>query len=149
MLIGASVSTKGKARQIMQIVSRRLSRRIAAGNKAAAFHLMHASLELVPRDTQALADSARISTDGNEHDFSARVFVGYGGRDIPPRLLFSVSDNKFVTRVPSDYALYQHEAVELNHPNGGQAGFLSQPSRTDLPEMRAEFRSAVMKKEGT
>lgn len=39
----------------------------------------------------------------------------------------------------TDYAVYVHEDMEANHPNGGQAKYLEQPAR----EMRADLMEGV------
>ena len=39
----------------------------------------------------------------------------------------------------TEYAVYVHENLEANHPNGGQAKFLEQPAR----EMRADLAHGV------
>lgn len=39
----------------------------------------------------------------------------------------------------TDYAVYVHEDMQANHPNGGQAKYLEQPAR----EMRADLMEGV------
>lgn len=46
------------------------------------------------------------------------------------------------------YARYQHENMELNHPNGGQAKYLEQPARELQHEMAAIVRRSVEAKNG-
>lgn len=41
----------------------------------------------------------------------------------------------------AEYAVYVHENLDANHPNGGQAKFLEQPAR----EMRSELGQGVVK----
>ena len=41
----------------------------------------------------------------------------------------------------ANYAVYVHEDLEANHPNGGQAKYLEQPAR----EMQKQFSEIVLK----
>jgi len=46
------------------------------------------------------------------------------------------------------YARYQHENLELNHPNGGQAKYLEEPARRLQNDMAAIVRRSVEAKNG-
>lgn len=51
-----------------------------------------------------------------------------------------------VTSYSTDYAVYIHENLQLNHAAhgcGGQAKYLEEPARTKLPELRAVAASAM------
>lgn len=57
----------------------------------------------------------------------------------------SLSGNSYLTvRVgyATPYAIYVHENLSANHPNGGQAKYLEQPSRL----LRQEMRDVIAKK---
>lgn len=47
------------------------------------------------------------------------------------------------------YALFVHENLECNHPNGGQAKFIEQPLRAKRAEMGAIVRKVMRRKDGT
>lgn len=137
MKITSTITKTGNAQTRMGMYIAKLGRRVEHGLIAAGHALMKFSLEEVPRDTGALADSARISQQGDNLD--ANIFVGYGGRDIPKKVLWSQSEEEFVERVPHNYALKQHEE-DLNHPNGGKWRYLSDPAKQRLHEIREAFR---------
>lgn len=46
------------------------------------------------------------------------------------------------------YAVYVHEDMEANHPNGGQAKYLEQPARELQEDMAAIVRRSVEAKNG-
>lgn len=45
----------------------------------------------------------------------------------------------------ANYALYVHENLEANHPNGGQAKYLEEPMRTLAPELRRIIRETYQR----
>lgn len=45
----------------------------------------------------------------------------------------------------AQYAVYVHENLEANHPNGGQAKFLEQPARELQPTLKAIIASNLKK----
>ena len=61
--------------------------------------LKEASMQQVPRDTGALAESCEVVVSGREGS------VGYG----------------------TEYAVIQHERTDFAHPNGGNAKYLENP----------------------
>ncbi len=53
------------------------------------------------------------------------------------RSLTGLSHFKLKVGFAAPYAIRIHEDLNLNHPNGGQAKYLEEPSRTLRPDMRA------------
>ena len=76
----------------------------------------------VPVDTGKLKNSARIynNSDANTISYS----VGY----------------------ETPYAIYQHENIEFNHPNGGKSKFLEDPFKRNQQKYQTKIASAVKKK---
>lgn len=72
-----------------------------------ANRIFNVSQTLVPVDTGTLRSSGHV-TPPNQGPRGVEVTIGYGGAAAP-------------------YAVYVHERLDLNHPNGGQAKFLEQP----------------------
>lgn len=114
---------------------------------AAANVLLDASLQQVPRDTNALADSAFISKDGV--GVNTVVYAGYGMRQKLGEVLRGSPFKPFTSfrqpnpsRVPANYAWTQHFNMTLKHTNG-KARFLSDPARSELSKMRDAFRAAI------
>jgi len=129
-----------------------LERKFGAKVDSALFQtgiaLKDLALELVPRDTEYLAETARVTTIRrlfNPYLFG-EVVVGFGGKDFPARKEWSVKEQRIVTRKPSEYAVYVHEwTVDQGGPVHvpGQAKFLEQPCRTKTRELSMVFRLAV------
>lgn len=99
---------------------------IAAGRrgvKSAANRLLAISLPKVPVDTGALRSSGRVTNTGSNGA-------------VP------VANVEYST----DYAVYQHEALDWNHDEG-QAKFLEEPLRTSRAELLGiiakEIRDAI------
>lgn len=78
-----------------------------------ANEIMIDSLQEVPVDTGTLFRSHYI-----EETIDGVVF-GYG----PPNDKFNIKSQAMT----SEYMIYQHEGLHLNHPNGGKAKFLEDP----------------------
>ena len=78
-------------------IAMRAERAASGAARAAGEAIMLRSGALAPRKSGAMAASARVEVEGTK----ARVSY-----DVP-------------------YARIQHERADLNHPRGGQAGFLS------------------------
>lgn len=49
----------------------------------------------------------------------------------------------------AEYAVYVHENLECNHPNGGQAKYLESPARRLRPELVEMVRDLVFNKKMT
>lgn len=87
----------------------------ATAANAGAEQLLRASQPHVPVEEAVLLHSGRVVSDG------LHAYVTYG-RD----------DDGTPGHAPSnDYVLVQHEDYALNHPNGGEAGFLLKPFRSE------------------
>ena len=75
---------------------------------SAANHIGNESQTLVPVDTGVLRGSMDISRQKSFTQKTTTAVISYGGPAAP-------------------YALIQHENMEFEHPNGGQAKYLEQP----------------------
>jgi len=100
-----------------------------AAEKAVADEVLDQSQPLVPVEYGVLAASGRVVED------TTGTAVTYG-RD----------DDGSAHHAPSNqYAVKQHEDLELHHPNGGQGKFLEQPfnqAEQLAPLAAAELRKA-------
>lgn len=72
-----------------------------------ANRIFNLSQALVPVDTGTLRSSGQVALP-EQSSRGTSVTIGYGG-------------------AASGYAVYVHERLDLNHPNGGQAKFLEEP----------------------
>lgn len=72
-----------------------------------ANRIFNQSQALVPVETGALRSSGMVTLPEQSAQ-GPSVTIGYGGAAAP-------------------YAIYVHERLDLNHPNGGQAKFLEEP----------------------
>jgi len=86
-----------------------------------AQNVFDASQELVPVDTGFLQDSGYIVTQDNPFGDLSSIEIGY---DAP-------------------YALYIHEDLELNHPNGGTAKYLENPMELMMPDLQRNIIDRV------
>lgn len=73
-----------------------------------------ASQELVPVDTGFLQESGYLDVQSNANGDLPTIQIGY----------------------TAPYALYIHENLELNHPNGGTAKYLETPMDMMLPDLQ-------------
>lgn len=80
-------------------IQRKLEKNATKAVQKALNRLKAKSLEEVPRDTGALAESCTVETDGKEGTIS------YG----------------------TEYAVIQHERTDFAHPSGGKAKYLEDP----------------------
>lgn len=94
----------------------------AIGVEAAGKLLLDASLPLVPVDTGELKASGKVESTG------------------PHSVKISYERSS-----PDGYnvAARMHEDATLNHPGGGEAGFLSKPMATEGEAMLAAMGSAI------
>lgn len=127
-------------------VRARLEAKLPEGQKKAAQTLLDASQALVPLDTEALKESGAVK-EGDGAGFDKVYYVGYGGEfGNSDGVLKTVSGgpgrpDRTVVKVPSEYAVAQHENHAYNHPNGGQANYLGQPGRD--AGVQAALRAAI------
>lgn len=102
-----------------------------------AEQIMEESKAQVPKDTEALLDSAYIEVTTNRRSI-VQVTFGYGGTQdkINPK----------TQKLASTYAIYVHERLDLNHPVG-KAKFLEDPVNQytqQLPiRLQTEFLSIL------
>jgi len=151
MIVTSRVRSKGMRRSQLALYKAKLGRKLDAGQEAAAHVLMQASLKLVPRDTEALADSAVIARTGA--GLNAVHYVGYGLKESVGKVIFgkegiyvkedvwSPREQRNVTRKPYLYAKKQHW-LPYKHTNG-QSHFLSEPISTKKEEMRIALRQKL------
>lgn len=94
--------------------------------------LIFNSLEQVPRDTGALADSTFQEVQKTDTEVVGTVGYGGGHEQINPKTRESTAE----------YAVQVHEDLSMPHPNGGKAKFLEDPSI----EMKDRFTDIVRSK---
>ena len=149
---GVRVTRTGRPLARIDALKRRAGVKVEAGMIEAANYLLDVSLQLVPRDTNVLAESGSITQEGSGLD--AVILVGYGMFGRPGKVIRGVGNDlvkkgwsdaqgREVTRVPANYAWVQHFNRTFRHPNGGQADYLGEPSRTKVVEMSTAFRRAL------
>lgn len=101
----------------------------AIGVRAGAETLLAASQGLVPVEDGVLKASGRVETEG------LHAAVTYG-RD----------DDGSEHHAPSNqYVIPQHEDMEFNHPNGGEAKFLEKPMNTEHAAIAADLAAPIRK----
>lgn len=90
--------------------------------------LLDASQALVPVETGALRASGQVTKTG-PHE----VAVSYGRAD-------GAGGDGADT---ADYAVVQHEHMEFNHPNGGQAKYLEAAMHSAAPQIAAAVAATL------
>lgn len=93
----------------LQAVQRHTKEAMTLAAVKHANKVMSASKQLVPVDTGALMISGEV-LDPVVTDQDVSVDLVYG-----------------TSEPTSNYAIVQHERLDFNHPNGGQAKYLDQP----------------------
>lgn len=104
----------------MAQVAARLAPRIEQGLLAVGEAILEDSLSMVPRETDALAESGRVRQEGS--GLTTVVIVAYGHPDFV-HSDYSRYTGRYLVRRPYTYAVYVHEDFTKNH-DIGQAGFL-------------------------
>lgn len=137
------VTSSGKMDTRLAKFSKELGDKLEAGLKEAAEWIKQKSQTLVPKDTLALHDTARIAKQGSGLD--CKVSIGYGGKDHPPRQEVSRKEMyrgkpKMVTRIPWKYTVYVHENRNVHHDEG-QAKFLEDAVFRNLDTIRSIINS--------
>ena len=99
-MIRIEIASKMNLSRVRQTMERKQQRAV----ERALFRLKEESLQQVPRDTGALAESCEVIVNGKEGA------VGYG----------------------TEYAVIQHERTDFAHPNGGNAKYLENPMNDSL-----------------
>lgn len=141
-MIRITFKVQGKFDKELAKFKARLGRRVQKGMMTAADYIYHRSQVLVPRDSNYLAETGRITPIGSFPDFM--VVIGYGGTDWPPSLVYSDKEQRIVTRYPAAYVVYVHENANLKHDPGQQHEFLATPVRAELSETRLAFGTAFV-----
>lgn len=100
-----TATIKDGATRALKAYTEQAAAKSQAAVDAAAVAVKSRSQELVPVDTGALSESCVIETTGQGFERVAKVAY------------------------KAPYALYVHEDLTANHPNGGQAKFLEQAMR--------------------
>lgn len=105
--------------------------------------LLNAALELVPRESNRLAESGHTTPEG-----PLGVAVSFGMDDGETHYHSTSGEYEVhhTVAATADYAVIQHEG-DFNHPNGGQANYLGEPMHSDtwqLLEVLADSIKAVM-----
>lgn len=90
----------------------------ASGCREFVETVMAESLEEVPVETGALAESQFI-TETTTEDGEPLIEFGYGVDNVQYNPRSKVTTDEYMVR--------QHEDMALNHPNGGKAKFLEDP----------------------
>lgn len=103
----------------LQAAVARVERGTKKATIAACEEIKQDTLEEVPRDTNALADSFFYEVEGSYSNFTATI--GYGGNGDPV--------NPTTGKHASEYMVEVHEDLEMPHPRGGKAKFLEDPIR--------------------
>ena len=122
------------------------------GLAKAGYFLLSKSQELVPVDTGALKSSAYVKVNGQEIKDSESGIIsrtlGIISGWLSKLRRKPVSDSEIASPpielevgYTQHYAIYVHENLEANHPNGGEAKFLEKPAR----EYRGQMKDIVLK----
>lgn len=101
----------------LDVVMSRVERGTKRATRAACEEILEASLDQVPRDTNALAESAYYEIKGKYRNFVG--VIGYGGNGDPV--------NPKTGRPASEYMVAVHEDLEAKHADGTKAKFLEDP----------------------
>lgn len=144
-MIGVSVQSTNRFQSRLQQARDRYSRILLRGILDATEILKEESLRLVPKDTLYLSQTARITPVFRDKSTGiiAEAILGYGGKDFPPKMLYSVKENRMVERYPYKYAVMVHNIPGLGHNPPEQEDFLAVPVQTSQPEMIEAIRAAI------
>ena len=125
----------------------------ARGLVKAGLTLQAASQRLVPVDTGALRSSAYttlngVPTQGDEGAGAIARAIGAVKSYFKKALSVvgvskSSPDMSVEVGYTQSYAIYVHENLNSNHPNGGQAKYLEQPAREIYPQLLSIVRNEV------
>lgn len=111
---------------------------------SAAKQVLDAALEKTPEDTGRLKASGRVEQEG------PHAYVTFGRDDDGDTEIGGFAEDGAATpgrvAAPSnDYVVEQHENYELDHPGGGEAGFLIKPFHSEKEHI-AEALAVVLRK---
>jgi hypothetical protein len=131
--IGKTLNTR------LEALKARLVLRAPLALKAVGDVLLQESQQLVPVDTSALLESSQVRLIGS--GFNAVVYVGYGIQG-EAYTRWSEKEQKLVTRIPAEYAVFVHE-VQASHDLGRQWNFLLEPLYVFHNEMITAFNTVI------
>ena len=97
--------------------------------------ILERSLAEVPRDTETLASIAGI-TEVKVSNTIISTSVGYGVNGVD-------AYNAKSKAMASSYMLEVHEDLTQNHPNGGKAKFLEDPTNSTIIEFIEAIKNAT------
>lgn len=124
MITGTVEGDKDWAARVMQLAGPEAMQRIGAGLYRGGQAIIADAVDLVPVDQGVLRDSAIVQEPVVSGD-EVSVELGFGG-------------------AASDYAIEQHENLDFEHPNGGQAKFLETATTMNLIAVQDEVRDALV-----
>ncbi len=126
---------------VLEKYKKKLATKVSAGLEAVANHLKERADELVPEDTKGLIGTGKVRPFPT--NFATSFTVGYGTYGEIHAGPSRHHGGHMISVVPSQYAVYIHENMNVQHPGGGQAEFLATPLRQDLAEMSLIFRAVM------
>ncbi len=141
--ISATVGRKGGMAGKIAAASARIGNRLEKGLMAAAEELLYQSQEIVPKDTEALHDTAIIRSEGSglmvmSAGYGLVITVGYGQPGVTIKG-FSQREQRMVDRTPYEYAVFVHEGAWYPPIPPGQMDFLRGSCHSQFFEIRNAF----------
>ncbi|PZS10379.1 MAG: hypothetical protein DLM70_00575 [Chloroflexi bacterium] len=105
--------------QLEVVVASMIARAAQAMHDVVQEEVLPITQDLCPKDTGELVATGRVT----DPDAMGTVTISYG----------NVDDKTGI------YAIVQHERMDLNHPNGGQAKYVEQPLNEAAPTLVARI----------
>lgn len=139
MSIRAQVLRKGSLQSRLASTIVVSAIKIESALMAVGKRLQEVAEPFVPKDTNALVETAVVRQEGS--GAATTIVVGYGPIGVTWRA-FSHKENRFVTRTPSEYAHWVH-LLPKNHNPPQQADYLHHAMMIGMNEMRAALRAAL------
>jgi hypothetical protein len=124
MIFGKVDGEENWVRRVMQLAGPDAMQRVGAGLYRGGQAIIADAVDLVPVKDGPLRDSAIVQEPVLSGD-EVTVELGFGG-------------------AASDYAVVQHESLDFEHPNGGQAKFLETATTMNLITVQDEVRDALL-----
>ncbi len=103
---------------------------VGEGIQDVGLDLLRRSIRLAPVETGTLRGSGYVEfnnteiAEGNEN----------GGMIVKQKIMKSLNNPSAEVGFGEEYAAKQHEEVEYNHPRGGQAKYLEEPMKENIPK---------------
>lgn len=123
MISGEVIGGEEMVRRLYQLTGEAPLRAVAQGLVVGAERIIADAVDIVPWDEGILKGSAVVQPP-EMFDDRVDVTLGFGG-------------------AASDYAIVQHENLDFNHPNGGQAKFLEKATIMNLIFVQDDAREAL------